>query len=103
MKNVKRACNEFVDCLHSAHTEDDFRRVADRACIGVPLVRLFWPPREWPKSDLILSEELDQPLLSGRVRQHRSRSSGTAKYRPDVPVGWTRGAKRKVGERTPSV
>lgn len=31
MKDVKRACNEFVDCLHSAHTEDDFRRVAERA------------------------------------------------------------------------
>lgn len=30
MKDVKRACNEFVDCLHSAHTEDDFRRVAER-------------------------------------------------------------------------
>jgi LuxR family transcriptional activator of conjugal transfer of Ti plasmids len=30
MKGVKRACNEFVDCLHSAHTEDDFRRVAER-------------------------------------------------------------------------
>ncbi|WP_027582185.1 autoinducer binding domain-containing protein [Bradyrhizobium sp. Ai1a-2] len=30
MKNVKRACDEFVDCLHSAHTEDDFRRVAER-------------------------------------------------------------------------
>lgn len=30
MKNLKRACNEFVDCLHSAHTEDDFRRVAER-------------------------------------------------------------------------
>ena len=32
--------------------------------IGIPVVRLFWPPREWPQSDLILSEELDQPLLS---------------------------------------
>jgi len=31
MKDVKRACDEFVDCLHSAQTEDDFRRVADRA------------------------------------------------------------------------
>jgi DNA-binding CsgD family transcriptional regulator len=31
MKDVKRACDEFVDCLHSAHTEDDFRRVAERA------------------------------------------------------------------------
>ncbi|MDH2404948.1 autoinducer binding domain-containing protein [Bradyrhizobium sp. SSUT18] len=30
MKNVERACNEFVDCLHSALTEDDFRRVAER-------------------------------------------------------------------------
>jgi LuxR family transcriptional regulator, activator of conjugal transfer of Ti plasmids len=30
MKNGKRACNEFVDCLHSAHTEDEFRRVAER-------------------------------------------------------------------------
>ncbi|MFL5239196.1 MAG: autoinducer binding domain-containing protein [Rhizomicrobium sp.] len=30
MKEVKRACNEFFDCLHSAHTEDDFRRVAER-------------------------------------------------------------------------
>jgi LuxR family transcriptional activator of conjugal transfer of Ti plasmids len=30
MNNLKRACNEFVDCLHSAHTEDDFRRVAER-------------------------------------------------------------------------
>ena len=30
MKDVKRACNEFVDCLHAAHTEDDFRRVAER-------------------------------------------------------------------------
>jgi len=30
MKNVERACNEFVDCLHSAITEDDFRRVAER-------------------------------------------------------------------------
>lgn len=30
MKGVKRACDEFVDCLHSAHTEDDFRRVAER-------------------------------------------------------------------------
>lgn len=30
MKDVKRACDEFVDCLHSAHTEDDFRRVAER-------------------------------------------------------------------------
>jgi LuxR family transcriptional regulator, activator of conjugal transfer of Ti plasmids len=30
MKEVKRACDEFVDCLHSAHTEDDFRRVAER-------------------------------------------------------------------------
>lgn len=30
MKNVKRACDEFVDCLHSAHTEDDFRRIAER-------------------------------------------------------------------------
>lgn len=30
MKEVKRAFNEFVDCLHSAHTEDDFRRVAER-------------------------------------------------------------------------
>lgn len=30
MKNVERACNEFVDCLHSAVTEDDFRRVAER-------------------------------------------------------------------------
>ena len=30
MKNVERACNEFVDCLHSAFTEDDFRRVAER-------------------------------------------------------------------------
>ena len=31
MKDVKRACDEFVDCLHAAHTEDDFRRVAERA------------------------------------------------------------------------
>ena len=30
MKDLKRACNEFVDCLHFAHTEDDFRRVAER-------------------------------------------------------------------------
>lgn len=30
MKEAKRACDEFVDCLHSAHTEDDFRRVAER-------------------------------------------------------------------------
>lgn len=30
MKDVKRACDEFVDCLHSAHTEDDFRRIAER-------------------------------------------------------------------------
>ena len=30
MKDLKRACNEFVDCLHSADTEDDFRRVAER-------------------------------------------------------------------------
>lgn len=30
MKNVQRACNEFVDCLHTAFTEDDFRRVAER-------------------------------------------------------------------------
>lgn len=30
MKSLTRACNEFVDCLHSAHTEDDFRRVAER-------------------------------------------------------------------------
>ena len=30
MKDVKRACDEFVDCLPSAHTEDDFRRVAER-------------------------------------------------------------------------
>lgn len=30
MKNVERACNEFVDCLHSAITEDDFRRIAER-------------------------------------------------------------------------
>jgi LuxR family transcriptional activator of conjugal transfer of Ti plasmids len=30
MKNVQRACNEFVDCLHAAFTEDDFRRVAER-------------------------------------------------------------------------
>lgn len=30
MINVRRACDEFVDCLHSAHTEDDFRRVAER-------------------------------------------------------------------------
>src|SRR3954451_12065621 len=31
MKEVKRACDELVDCLHAAHTEDDFRRVAERA------------------------------------------------------------------------
>lgn len=31
MKDVKRACDELVDCLHAAHTEDDFRRVAERA------------------------------------------------------------------------
>jgi DNA-binding CsgD family transcriptional regulator len=31
MKDVKRAFDEFIDCLHSAHTEDDFRRVAERA------------------------------------------------------------------------
>ncbi|WP_439400349.1 autoinducer binding domain-containing protein (plasmid) [Bradyrhizobium sp. PMVTL-01] len=31
MKDVKRACDEFVDCLHAAQTEDDFRRVAERA------------------------------------------------------------------------
>lgn len=31
MKDVKRACDEFVDCVHSAQTEDDFRRVAERA------------------------------------------------------------------------
>ena len=31
MKDVKRACDEFVDCLHSAHTEDDFRRIGERA------------------------------------------------------------------------
>ena len=30
MKNVKRACDELVDCLHAAHTEDDFRRIAER-------------------------------------------------------------------------
>ena len=30
MKDVKRACDEFVDCLHSACTEDDFRRIAER-------------------------------------------------------------------------
>ncbi|MBB4383011.1 autoinducer binding domain-containing protein [Bradyrhizobium sp. SBR1B] len=30
MKDVKRAYDEFVDCLHSAHMEDDFRRVAER-------------------------------------------------------------------------
>ncbi|MGL9623040.1 autoinducer binding domain-containing protein [Bradyrhizobium sp. U531] len=30
MKNVERACNEFFDCLHTAITEDDFRRVAER-------------------------------------------------------------------------
>lgn len=35
MKDVKRACDEFVDCLHSAHTEDDFRRVAERAAHGL--------------------------------------------------------------------
>jgi LuxR family transcriptional activator of conjugal transfer of Ti plasmids len=27
--------NEFVDCLHSAHTEDDFRRVAERTAHGL--------------------------------------------------------------------
>lgn len=31
MKDIKRACDEFVDCLHAAHSEDDFRRVAERA------------------------------------------------------------------------
>lgn len=31
MKNVERACNEFVDSIHTAITEDDFRRVAERA------------------------------------------------------------------------
>ena len=31
MKHIKRACDEFVDCLHVVHTEDDFRRVAERA------------------------------------------------------------------------
>lgn len=30
MKNVQRACHEFVDCLHTAFTEDEFRRVAER-------------------------------------------------------------------------
>lgn len=30
MKDVQRACHEFVDCLHTARTEDDFRRVAER-------------------------------------------------------------------------
>ena len=35
MKDVKRACDEFVDCLHSAHTEDDFRRVAERTAHGL--------------------------------------------------------------------
>jgi LuxR family transcriptional activator of conjugal transfer of Ti plasmids len=35
MKDVKRACDEFVDCLHSAQTEDDFRRVAERTAHGL--------------------------------------------------------------------
>lgn len=30
MKNVERACNEFVDSIHTAITGDDFRRVAQR-------------------------------------------------------------------------
>lgn len=30
MKNVDRAYNEFLECLHTAITEDDFRRVAER-------------------------------------------------------------------------
>ncbi|MBP1299932.1 helix-turn-helix transcriptional regulator [Bradyrhizobium elkanii] len=30
MKDVKRTCNELVDCLHSACTEDDFKRIAER-------------------------------------------------------------------------
>ena len=30
MKDVKRTCNELVDCLHSARTEDDFKRIAER-------------------------------------------------------------------------
>lgn len=30
MNNVERACNEFIDSIHTAVTEDDFRRVAER-------------------------------------------------------------------------
>ncbi|MCP3468133.1 autoinducer binding domain-containing protein [Bradyrhizobium sp. CCGUVB23] len=30
MNNVDRAYNEFLECLHTAITEDDFRRVAER-------------------------------------------------------------------------
>ena len=35
MKDVQRACHEFVDCLHTARTEDDFRRVAERTAHGL--------------------------------------------------------------------
>jgi LuxR family transcriptional regulator, activator of conjugal transfer of Ti plasmids len=31
MKKIERACDEFVDSIHTAITEDDFRRIAERA------------------------------------------------------------------------
>lgn len=35
MKAFKRAYDEFLDCLHSAQTEDDFRRIAERTAHGL--------------------------------------------------------------------
>lgn len=51
MKGVKRACDEFVDCLHSAHTEDDFRRVAERTAhaLGFRWFAYFGPRANGPK------------------------------------------------------
>src|SRR6476620_5171517 len=104
MKNVERECNEFVDCLHSAITEDDFRRVAERTARSLGFRWFAYFSRRANGPNLISSypkswtshyfdegyEDIDPVLQKSRI------PNGTF-------LGWTRCAKRKVSERTPSV
>ncbi|WP_244486427.1 helix-turn-helix transcriptional regulator [Bradyrhizobium viridifuturi] len=55
MKNVERACNEFFDCLHTAITEDDFRRVAERTAHALGFRWFAYLERNSDSSRLISS------------------------------------------------
>src|ERR1700675_297073 len=99
MKDVQRACHEFVDCLHTARTEDDFRRVAERTAHGLGFRWFAYFGRgmnarnlisSYPKSwtDHYFDEQYDEidpvlqkPLTPCRVFPCAGRSAKSARER----------------------